>query len=388
MTEDSIYRELQQHLDKMPVGYPPTKSGVEIRILKRLFTPEEAKIAIRLKFSPKPSEPLESVYERMKDLGYSIEELEKKLDIMVKKGLIHSKKEGNIKLYNNMLFAIGIFELQINILSKEILKDFFQYGFESSGLTLIGPTTPQLRTIPLEKSISTEKFVGNYDDLRELVMNTEGPISVQSCICRRSMEIMGKPCKVTSRHETCFAFGDFAQSELNVGLGRSVSKEEALKIIRQNEEEGLVLQPTNSLDLEYICSCCGCCCTVLSGMNLLPKPVEYFVTNYYAEIDPELCSGCSTCISRCQMHALKLVDDISTVNRDRCIGCGLCVPTCPSEAIRLQVREEKMVPPATLDELYTMILEEKNEAIKAYELEKERKRKRREEKRKNKAVNI
>ncbi|MFX1450434.1 MAG: ATP-binding protein [Promethearchaeota archaeon] len=382
MTEDIIYRELQQHLDKMPIGYPSTKSGVEIRILKSLFTPEEAKIAVRLKFSAKPSEPLESIYERVKDLGYSIEELEKKLDNMVKKGLIHFKKVGDKKLYNNMVFAVGIYELQINRLTKEWLEDFFKYAFEGLGLALFRTKTPQLRTIPLEQSISSKKYVGNYDDLKELIKNTKGPISVQTCICRKATSIVGRPCKVTSRQETCLAFGDFAQSEFDVGLGRSVSKEEALKIIRQNEEDGLVLQPTNSLELEYICSCCGCCCGLLSGMNLLPKPVEYFATNYYAEIDPEMCTGCGTCIDRCQMQALKLVDDISTVNRDRCIGCGLCVPTCPSEAIQLQVKDKEMVPPTTKDELYKIILDEKIEIIKAEEQKREERRRKREERKK------
>ncbi|MFX0138727.1 MAG: ATP-binding protein [Candidatus Hodarchaeota archaeon] len=381
MAEDIVYRELQQHLDKMPVGFPPTKSRVEIRILKRLFTTEEAKIATKLKFSPKPTEPLENIYKRMKDLGYSIEELEKKLDNMVKKGLIHSKKEGDKKLYNNMLYAIGIYELQINQLSKELLIDLLRYAVESFKLTSESKT-PQLRTIPIEQSISSEKIVGNYDDLKDLIKNTEGPITVQTCICRKGTEIIGRPCKVTSRHETCFAFGDFAQTELNVGLGRSVSKEEALKIIRQNEEDGLILQPTNSLDLEYICSCCGCCCGALAGIKLLPKPVEYLATNYYAEINPELCSGCGTCIDRCQMQALKIVDDISIVNRDRCIGCGLCVPTCPSDAIQLQVKDKETIPPATLDELYAKILDEKNEAIKAEKEKRERRRRRRGERKK------
>ena len=42
MGSDELYRKLQQHLDRMPVGFPATESGVEIRILRQLFTPEEA----------------------------------------------------------------------------------------------------------------------------------------------------------------------------------------------------------------------------------------------------------------------------------------------------------------------------------------------------------
>lgn len=48
----AIYRELQEHLDKMPIGFPPTESGVELRILRYLFSPEEAEIATMLNFMP------------------------------------------------------------------------------------------------------------------------------------------------------------------------------------------------------------------------------------------------------------------------------------------------------------------------------------------------
>ena len=54
-TSESLYRRLQEHLDRMPVGFPATQSGVEIRILERLFTPEEAGIALELSAIPEPA---------------------------------------------------------------------------------------------------------------------------------------------------------------------------------------------------------------------------------------------------------------------------------------------------------------------------------------------
>ena len=52
MTENvEIYRQLQEHLDKMPIGFPKAKSGSDIRLLKHLFTPEEAKIAIPVSYT-------------------------------------------------------------------------------------------------------------------------------------------------------------------------------------------------------------------------------------------------------------------------------------------------------------------------------------------------
>ena len=47
-SEDKVYRELQEHLDKQAVGFPATESGVEIRILKELFNPEQASLALPL----------------------------------------------------------------------------------------------------------------------------------------------------------------------------------------------------------------------------------------------------------------------------------------------------------------------------------------------------
>ncbi|MBY9011033.1 MAG: 4Fe-4S binding protein [Candidatus Lokiarchaeota archaeon] len=76
-------------------------------------------------------------------------------------------------------------------------------------------------------------------------------------------------------------------------------------------------------------------------------------------MNSETCTGCGTCIDRCQMNALTLVDDISTVSRDNCIGCGACVPTCPTDAIQLRKKENEIIPPKDWDALYAEILNKK-----------------------------
>ena len=76
LDESTIYEELKEHLNSFPIEYHSTKSGVEMDLLKYFFTLEEAKIATKLKFSwSKDLEPLNTIYERRKDLGLSIEEL-------------------------------------------------------------------------------------------------------------------------------------------------------------------------------------------------------------------------------------------------------------------------------------------------------------------------
>jgi len=362
MTEEKsdIYRILQQHLDKMPIGFPPTKSGVELRLLKHLFTPQEAKIATMLKFSWfDKMEPLEIIYERIKNTGISVVDLEQILDSMAKKGAIMSKKENGKKKYSNALYMVGMFEFQVNKLTKQFFKDTYKYLQEAYAAEFFKTKINQLRTIPIEQSITPEHHVTSYNDIVQIIEDAPGPFMVTNCICRQGRDLIGRPCKMTDRRELCIAFGDSAQLYIDQGWGRSISKEEVLKIIRKNEEEGLVLQPPNAQKPEFICSCCGCCCELLSGLRIIPRPVEFISTNYYAKVDPELCTGCETCVERCQLNALKIENNISAVNRNKCIGCGNCVQVCPSEAIKLIKKEEETIPPKTLEDLFTKIVEKK-----------------------------
>jgi ferredoxin len=63
-------------------------------------------------------------------------------------------------------------------------------------------------------------------------------------------------------------------------------------------------------------------------------------SNYYAKVDPETCTGCESCLDRCQVNAIQVQDGTAKIEKARCIGCGLCVSTCPSESISI-VRKEK-----------------------------------------------
>ncbi|TFG30775.1 MAG: 4Fe-4S dicluster domain-containing protein [Promethearchaeota archaeon] len=361
--EDSdIYRELQQHLDKMPVGFPPTKSGVELRLLKHFFTPEEAKIATKLNFAwAEDYEPLKSIYERVKDMGLSIEELEKILDTMVKKGTIMSKEEDGKKFYANAMFAIGIYELQLNNINKTWLRDFSQFMKEGYSMEFFGTKISQFRTIPVEQSLTPEHYAPSYEEVSKIIENTQGPIAVARCMCRKVTDMFNHPCKHTNLRETCLIFNEFAQHYIDQELGRVITKEEAFKILEDVKKDGLVLNAGNSQEPSFICCCCNDCCMFLVGMNLLSRPTKFHATNYYAEIDPNMCTGCGTCVDRCQLNAIKLVDHISKVVQKRCIGCGNCVITCPVEAIQLRKKKKSIIPPETEDQLYANILEKKKE---------------------------
>ena len=369
MIEEEIdtYRELQMHLDKMPVGYPATESGIEIKILKHLFTPEQVKIALKLNFM---ADPLPKIYRRLKKSGFSLEELEKKLDKMYFDGLINrgvvNDGESDVKYYGSAPYVIGFFEYQLNRLTPEFFKDSHQYTRETFFKEEYNKTgVPQLRVIPLEHTVDYEQSVAQYDDLKTLIDIVGEPIGVMECICRKGAHLIGEPCKKTKLIESCFVFRGGAKSVIEKGLAREISKEEALKLLEKAEEDGLVLQPGNSQKPMNICTCCGCCCGVLSSQKQLPELAQFFATNYYAEVNADLCIGCGICEDRCNLDAINIEDDISEVNKARCIGCGVCVPTCTSEAISLIKKEEETLPPKNTMATYTKIMDKKAELARA-----------------------
>jgi len=325
-------------------------------MLKHLFTPEEARIATQLSMIP---EPLNRIYRRVKKSGISIEEFEQLLDHMVDKGAIMITHKGDEKYYSNAMLAVGMFEFQVERLTRDFAEDMLQYIDEAFGEELYRTRIPQLRTIPIEKNIPHEYHISFYDDVRQIVDSVDSPIAVANCVCRQTKDVVGESCSHTDLREACLLFGEGAQLYIDWGVGRPISKEEAIDILGKAQEAGLVLQPANSQQPEFICCCCGDCCGILTTVKRFPRPAELYVTNYYSEVEPTSCTGCEDCVGICQLDALVMVDSVAVVNLDRCIGCGNCVALCPADAIRLHKKEQEVVPPRNTEALYMNILSKK-----------------------------
>ncbi len=261
------------------------------------------------------------------------------------------------KLYSTAQFAIGMFEFQVDKLSKELAQDAADYNHAVFYKEFFKANAPsQMRTIPIEKSILPEHNIGTYDEVNKLIGNTDGPITIFNCVCKQEMDLLGKPCNVSDIRDTCMAFGNFAKGTMELGVGRELNKSEAMERMQKYQELGLILQPDNSQDPVFICACCGDCCQNLQMVKRFPRPADYFTSNFHAIVDSETCEGCETCVDRCQMEALTLVNNVATIDYDRCIGCGNCVVTCPSEAIKLQKNEKELVPPKDFDALLQKIM--------------------------------
>jgi Na+-translocating ferredoxin:NAD+ oxidoreductase subunit B len=344
-TDNTIYRLLQRHLDRQAIGFPSTWSGADIRLLKCLFTPDEARLALHLDFKPSSTE---QVRERAAS-EFSSAQITQLLDSMFTKGAIGWKKKGGVDHWFVLPLVIGMYECQDGDPSPELLADADAYfsNVLSFGRSFVSVKPSQMRTIPINRSITAEHHVATYDQVRSIVGDSAGPFVVLPCICRKSKAMKDKPCTKTSREETCLAFGDMAKMVLRRKHGREVTRDEVIAILEKNEEDGLVLQPANTRNPEFICSCCGCCCGMLSYQKHLPRPVDFWSTSYHADVNVASCVHCGACVSRCQVSAVSLTGPAGSAKIDlgRCIGCGLCVPTCPSGAMQLRKKDAGAVPP-------------------------------------------
>jgi electron transport complex protein RnfB len=353
---EQVYVKLQKHLDNQAVGYPATRSGVEIKILKHIFTPDEAEIACCLSYK---FEPLETIFSRAGHLVDSPEELEKCLDRIQKGGGIESNIKNGKMHYCNLPLIVGMYEFQINRLSPEFIKDFDEYtSGKDFGVAFLSTKLPQMRTIPVSKSIHPQHNVSTFDEVTTLLQQAEEPFVINECICRKKKSIEGKSCEVTDRKETCLAVGSLARMVLLGGTGREITRDEAMSIIEQNQKQGLVLQPSNTEKAEFICSCCGCCCGMLGIHKILPKPLDFWATNFHAVVNSDTCEGCGACEKRCQVGAVSAPEkkQAAVVDLDRCLGCGVCVPGCPTQSITLVKKPAEKRPPQTREDLHEIIM--------------------------------
>jgi NAD-dependent dihydropyrimidine dehydrogenase PreA subunit len=338
--QTDVFRRLQQQLDQYSIGFPATESGIELRILKAMFTEEEAALFNGMTAE---LETADSVADR---LQIPAEEMAGRLEAMAKKGLLFRCREGDSVRYSAIPFIHGLLEFQVFHLPKETVKLVGQYINEKLKYPMAELTGLFQRTIPVQKSVAVDHPIAPYDDACTILRNQE-MIVVTDCACRKQRAMFGKGCGKPM--EVCFMFGPMAQYYLENGLGRQIDSEEAIRILTEAQEAGLITQPSAAHAPFTLCNCCGDCCGFLHSISKHPRPAELVSTNYRMAVDFERCSNCGDCVERCEMKANSLsAEGVMIFDPNRCIGCGLCVSSCPEGARILVPKSEQELqePPA------------------------------------------
>jgi len=319
-----VYAKLREILDLHPSGAP--KSKVFDKILKILFTPEEA--------------------DRM-------------LNALAEKVLVFCREKDGKRAYGLLPTVPGLFEYPFmrGILTPELKKlgklwdEYLGDGFSQS---LAGAPTPAARVIPVERAVDTALRIYPYEEVKNII-NSVDFIGLGQCACRVSHRRCDKPT------EACLFFDSPARFLVKNKYARQISREEALDVLKRADEAGLIHTSTNSADRAgYICNCCKCCCVLLMGRTKFNIATAFAPSSFQVEIKSEECIGCGICADeRCHMGAIEIKFKAAVVNQDKCIGCGLCVTACPTDALILTRRSAPPEIPATSQEMLGKVLTEK-----------------------------
>ena len=329
------YKQLAERLDSLPNGFPPTDDGAELRLLAKIFTPEEADLAAKLLMK------LETAQQVAERLGLDFNTTRQLLKGMARRGLVKAGRAEDGLGYGLLPFVVGIYENQVGSLDKELaglFEDYYQRSF-----TKVLAVKPAFhRVVPVGESIKMNMQVAPYESAAGIIEQAQS-WGVLDCVCRIQTALIGKPCKHPV--DVCMAFSP----EPNVFAGskeiKALTKEEAYAVLRRADQAGLVHSVSNNQKGNwYICNCCTCSCGILRGMAELGIANVVASSAFVNTVDEELCNACGLCVENCQFNALSLAE-IAIINQTRCVGCGVCVSTCPDHALVLVRRPEEEIKP-------------------------------------------
>lgn len=345
----NAYERLAEALSKLPNGFTRTESNVEKAMLGKMYTEKEADLASFL------TENLEQADVVASRAGLSVKDTRHRLMEMVEKHLVWLDScEFSIdydyeKLTNSdnprfrlPPFLIGLLENHIDTHDDhEFVHLFEAYMADGGAADIMKPSPAIHRVIPSQGTVKRE-WIMPYDDVKNILLNAK-KFHVYDCTCRTIRDRVGRECDFPLQN--CLYFSSVDHAHDDDPDYHEVTREDALKILKEAEEVGLVHTVSNAMKgVGYLCNCCGCCCTILRGINEWGIENSVAAANYYSVIDLETCTQCGICTERCQVNAI-LDDNASSpvVELSKCIGCGICVTGCPVEAIKLIRKPEAYI---------------------------------------------
>ncbi|MGA6924076.1 MAG: 4Fe-4S binding protein [Desulfosarcina sp.] len=360
------------------VHFPVTDTAVAI--IGHVVGDAEEELDLIHAFSEAPSQTMDQLIAAS---GFSAEKITRLADSLAKKGLIFNQPSSSgIMVYRLLpLMMVGLMEYKFmgeltgTPDEKELarlferllaeLRDQTQANYDAlSSLFATAPpidrTVPAgattdgkaIRVIPVQKPVeSAEEFVLPSQTV-EAIINKFDDIAVGHCFCRQRRDLLGEPCRTNAPVLNCFSFGKSAHHTSSQGFAKLVSREEALGILRQAEQAGLIHKAFHPGSRETspetsICNCCKDCCDTLRLWRDGSLPMINS-TYHLSVIDQTACTGCGTCLEWCPTDAIDLDQD-GLAHRDEsaCLGCGVCARFCPESAISLKegLRKVFIMPP-------------------------------------------
>ena len=323
----------------------PTETYLEYMSL--MYDLEIAELVQHLDLFPNT----QSIVKFSKKVNMDKNELADKLDELSKRGFI--VKLGKQYSLPTPLFihdfpfvyAINYTSENAKKLASLAKKYFYEEGYYKQWETTLNGT-PRSRILTVSEEVDPKDEIVPIEEVYTIIEQFN-EFAVIPCPCRNREEVNGtRKCKGKYPIHNCLILGPYAKGAMVMGdpVIKAISKEEAKKLMKEASVLGLVHTTDNKgKNVRLICSCCECCCGLLSGLTKFDNPRAIGRANYIANVDKDLCAGCRTCIERCKFGAIT-VNEISEININKCMGCGLCAVTCPEKAITMKRYEREEIP--------------------------------------------
>jgi ferredoxin len=362
---DREYRLLQQRLDQQLTGAP--KSPTFMKILRLLFSEEEAQVARRL-----PSRPtaLDSLSRK---LAIPSDELEARLTEMAQRGLVIDLECNGQRYFALPPVVIGFYEFTFmrfrdNVPMADLARLFEDYMKKDDrftrgafqGRTQIGRSLVREETLPQDG----ETEILDWERASRIITSASS-VALSLCACRHKADHLGKACE--QPQETCLTLNYAADAAVRGGFGRRITTDEAMDVLRQCKELGLAQTADNvQRKVTYICNCCGCCCGLMDAIKTFGIHKAVVTSNWISEIDAARCKACKKCAKACPAGAIDIVAEEKQgqirrwAERDEalCLGCGVCGTACKFGAIAMKPRPQRVYTPETIfDKRISMAIE-------------------------------
>ncbi len=292
-----------------------TKESPEYWGICNMVTDEQCEIALKMeKRKPKTFEEIQALCPE-----YTAEALQKHLDEMSLNGIIewNYENEKHVKQYVLPMYVPGSAEFT-NMSNKSFTEHpevgpFFERmtRIPLEGLTHmvpLGGAGVGMHVIPVEHAIEMTNQSSSLEHISYWLEKYEGKYAASPCSCRRSRTTFDEGC-ADDPEGWCIAVGDMADYvvETNKG-GRYITKEEALAIFKQAEDNGFVHQITNIDGQDKIFAICNCnvnVCYALRTSQLFNTP-NMSRSAYVAHVDKKNCVACGRCVEVCPAGAATL----------------------------------------------------------------------------------
>lgn len=279
--------------------------------------------------------------------GLTTEEAAEICSSLSYRGLMNRATRAGVNYYHLLAYAHGMLEFQMDQYEDEgYLEKLFAATGEDNSYTAYNCGSPVYHTIPVQQDVVADTLVLPYNDWQGII-ERNSVISVSPCQCRSFTPLAagmepGEWCDHPL--ETCIAVGEQAQYYIDNGIGRQIDQEEAIEIIQNSVDEGMVIQIMNTKNSDVICSCHGDCCSILGGYISLDGDSDNlkYVSNYELQVDLDSCIQCGSCAERCPMFTITMDEETGyPVVGNLCVRCGQCATVCPVGARSLVALPEE-----------------------------------------------